>query len=49
MRKFAGFLESQRAPGTVTQSTAPGADTVRGAVLALPYAFQYETNTVFAK
>jgi hypothetical protein len=36
MRKFAVFLESQLAPGTVRQSTAPGADTARGAVLALP-------------
>jgi hypothetical protein len=49
MRKYASFLGSQRAPGIVPQSMAPGAETVRGAVVALPYAFQYESNTVLAK
>jgi hypothetical protein len=37
------------APGTVLQSTAPGAATVRGSRLALPYWFQYEVSTLLAK
>jgi hypothetical protein len=49
MRKYALFCGSQLAPGTVVQSTAPGADTVRGAVLASPKAFHYATETVCAK
>src|ERR687893_2951192 len=37
------------APGTVWQSTAPGADTALGSGLALPYAAQYDVSTLFAK
>jgi hypothetical protein len=37
------------APLTVLQSTAPGAATVRGWRLALPYWFQYEVSTLLAK
>jgi len=50
MRKFALLLGSQLvAPGTVLQGTAPEADTVRDARLALPYLLQYAFNTEFAK
>jgi len=49
MRKFVMFLGSQFAPGTVSQATYPGADIVRDAALALPYVFQYATNTECAK
>ena len=49
IRKFVVFLGSQFAPGTVSQATYPGADIVRDAALALPYVFQYATNTECAK
>jgi len=35
IKKFAGFRASQFAPAMVLQGTAPAADTVRCAVLAL--------------
>ena len=38
-----------RAPGTVLQSTAPGAETARGSGLALPYSAQYDVSTLLAK
>jgi hypothetical protein len=46
MRKFG---PAHWAPGTVLQSTAPGAATVRGWRLALPYWFQYDVSTLLAK
>ena len=46
MRKFD---PSHRAPGTVVQSTAPGADTARGNGLALWYVAQYDVSTLLAK
>jgi hypothetical protein len=48
MMKFAVLLGSQFVL-TVLHATAPGADTDRGAVLALPYVFQYASSTDFAK
>jgi hypothetical protein len=46
MRKFEPL---HNAPGTVVQSTAPGADTALGSGLALPYAAQYDVSTLLAK
>ena len=46
MRKFEPL---HAAPGTAVQSTAPGAETVRGRGLALPYASQYAVRTLLVK
>jgi hypothetical protein len=43
MRKFEPL---HCAPGTLLQSTAPGADNARGNGLALPYSAQYDVSTL---